>query len=242
MKFDIITIFPHIFDSYFDESILKRAQERKLIEIKTHDLRGFTTDKRRTVDEKPYGGGAGMVLLAEPILKAVDSINKKESTKIVVLSAKGKQFSQKIAFDWAKKQKQIVFISGRYEGIDERVRKILRAEEISIGPYILTDGEVAAMAIISAVARLLPGVIRLESLKEESHWSLLIKKEKGAIGKDGLEYPHYTRPEVLGWKKKKYKVPKVLLSGNHKKIAAWRETHQSNFTIFGRRGYILKSA
>lgn len=225
MRFDIITIFPKIFDSYFNESILRRAQERKLIEIKTLDLREFAGDRRRTVDGKPYGGGAGMVLLAEPILKAVDSIKKKKNSKVVVLSAKGKQFNQKIAYEWAKKQKQIIFISGRYEGIDERVKTILKAEEISVGPYVLTDGEVAVMAIISAVARLIPGVIRLESLQEESHWNLLIKKEKDAIGKEGLEYPHYTRPEILKYKNKKYSVPKVLLSGNHKFIEAWRKKH-----------------
>lgn len=226
LRFDIVTIFPKIFDSYFHESILKRAQERKLIEIKAHDLRDFSNDRRRTVDRKPYGGGAGMVLMAGPILKAVDSIRKRKNTKVVVLSAKGKQFNQKIAHNWAKKRKQIIFVSGRYEGIDERIKTILKAEEISIGPYVLTDGEVAAMAIISAVARLLPGVIRMESLREESHFKLLTKREKDVVGKGSLEYPHYTRPEVFKYKSKKYSVPKVLLSGDHKKISAWRESHR----------------
>jgi len=225
MKFDIITIFPHIFDSYLNESILKRAQKKKLISIKAHNLRDFTKDKHKTVDDKPYGGGAGMVMMAEPIIKAVDKIkNKKKNskTKTVLFSAKGKPFNQKLAYNWAKKYEQIIFITGRYEGIDERAKTILRAEEISIGPYVLTDGDIAAMAVISAVSRLLPGVINLESLQEESHWNLLLKKEKDSQGDQGLEYPHYTRPEIIKYGGKNYRVPKVLLSGNHKKIKEWR--------------------
>ena len=214
MKFDIITIFPKIFDSYLNESILGRAQKQGLIEIKAHDLREYTTDKHRSVDDTPYGGGAGMVMMAEPILKAVDKITKKKSSakrKIIVFSAKGKQFNQKMAYDWSKKLNQLIFICGRYEGIDERVSQALGAEEVSVGPYVLTDGEVPAMTVISAVARLLPGVIKLESLSEESHSDSL------------LEYPHYTRPETLKYKDKKYKVPDVLLSGHHAEIAKWRK-------------------
>lgn len=226
MKFDIITIFPRIFDSYFNESILGRAQERKLISIKTHNVRDFAEGKHKKVDDRPFGGGAGMVFMAEPILKTVESITKKapkkEQRKIVILSAKGKQFNQKMAYDWAKKYERIIFISGRYEGIDERVKTALRTEEVSMGPYVLTDGDVAVMAIVSAVARLLPGVIRLESLAEESHFNLLKKQEANAGGR-GLEYPHYTRPEILTWKKKTYRVPKVLRSGDHKKIEEWRK-------------------
>jgi len=236
MRFDIITIFPKIFDSYLNESILKRAQNRGLVKIKVHNLRDYTADKHKKVDDSPYGGGAGMVLMAEPIIKITDSLRKRsknrKKTKIVIFSAKGKQFNQKTAYDWAKKYDNIIFISGRYEGIDERVRQILsarggsafggKAEEISIGHYVLTDGDVAAMVVISAVSRLIPGVIKLESLEEESHWNLLVRKEKDiSLGK-GLEYPHYTRPEVLVYKGKKYRVPKVLLSGNHKKIGEWR--------------------
>ena len=181
-----------------------------------------------------------MILMAEPVIKAVNSIlphlnpplnkgRKKEGfkkTKIVIFSAKGKQFNQKIAYDWAKKYDQIIFISGRYEGIDERVKKILKADEISIGSYVLTDGDVAAMVVISAVSRLVPGVIKLESLEEESHWNLLLKKEKKIPEGKGLEYPHYTRPEVIKYRNKKYIVPKILLSGNHKKIENWRKQHQ----------------
>lgn len=223
MRFDFITIFPQIFDGYLGTSILKRAQEKRLVSFHAHDLRAWTQDKHRTVDDKPYGGGAGMVLQALPILKAVEVARKeakKKKTKVIVFSAKGKPFNQKLAYDWAKKCDQLILISGRYEGIDERVVKILKAEEISIGPYVLTDGDVAAMVVASAVTRLLPGAIRLESLQEESHWNLLKKKE--AEGQ-GLEYPHYTRPEVLIYQKKKYRVPKVLLSGDHKKITAWRK-------------------
>lgn len=223
MRFDVITIFPKIFDSYLSESILKRAIVKGLIKVSAINPRDFAADKHRKVDDVPYGGGAGMVLKAEPLLRAVEKAKKgsRGKSKVVVLSAKGKPFNQKMAYDFAKKHKQIIFVSGRYEGIDERVKTILKAEEVSIGPYVLTDGDVAAMVMISAVARLIPGVIRLESLEEESHWNLLLKREAQS-GEDGLEYPHYTRPEVLKWKGKSYKVPSVLLSGDHKKIETWR--------------------
>ena len=247
MRFDIITIFPKIFDSYFNESILKRAQAKKLVDVRVHNLRDFSADKkprtrastvrgrRQKVDDKPYGGGAGMVLMAEPILRAVErlgirnqelGIRGKKKTKIVVLSAKGKQFNQKLAHDWSKKYERLTLITGRYEGIDERVKVILKAEEISIGPYVLTDGDVAAMVVISAVSRLIPGVIKLESLEEESHWNLLLKSEASAADGKGLEYPHYTRPEALTYRGKKYCVPKVLLSGDHKEIEDWRRKHK----------------
>lgn len=228
MKFDIITIFPDIFNSYFNESIIRRAQKSGKISINIINLRDFSKDKHNTVDEKPYGGGAGMVLMAEPILKAVGKIIGKKTnkleTKVVILSAKGKQFNQKIAYNLAKKYNQIIFISGRYEGIDERVKKILRADEISIGPYITMDGDVAAMVVVSTLTRLIPNVINWSSLEDESFLRKIISHE----AKTGeLEYPHYTRPEVLGYKGKKYRVPKVLLSGDHKKIAQWRENHKS---------------
>lgn len=244
MRFDIITVFPHIFDSYLGESILKRAQKEKLITVRAHNLRDFTKGKQRQADDKPYGGGAGMVLMAEPILRAADAArksDKKKNTKIVILSAKGKQFDQKMACDWAKKYERIIFVSGRYEGIDERAVKALRAEEISVGPYVLTDGDVAAMAAISAVARLIPGVINEASLKEESFKARLEMRSKAnCLAFDGRspgicrggkflkleilrgEYPHYTRPDVLQYKGKKYRVPAVLMSGDHKKIAEWR--------------------
>lgn len=229
MRFHIITIFPDIFDSYLNESIIGRAIKNKLLDIKFYNPRNFVKGSKsnyKPVDGKPYGGGAGMVLQAEPILKAFLNVEKKiksKKRKVVIFSAKGKFFNQKIAYDWAHKYEEIVFITGRYEGIDERVRLALKAEEISIGPYVLTDGDVATMVVASAVTRLIPGAIRLESLKEESYWNLLLKKEKdGKIGENGLEHPHYTRPEILKYKGKNYKVPKVLLSGNHKKIDEWK--------------------
>ena len=235
MRFHIITIFPDIFNSYLNESIIGRAIKNKIISIKFYNPRDYVQGNKsnyKPVDGKPYGGGAGMVFQAPPILKAFSKVEKKiklasrngsKKSKVVVFSAKGKFFNQKMAYDWARKYEEIIFITGRYEGIDERVKIALRAEEISIGPYVLTDGDIAAMTVSSAVIRLIPGVIRLESLKEESHWNLLLKKEKNSeVSENGLEYPHYTRPEVLEYKGKKYKVPKVLLSGNHKKIEEWR--------------------
>ena len=246
MQFDVLTIFPEIINDYCGKSILGRAQKAGVIKVVATNFRDFTLNKQKQVDDSPYGGGAGMVLAAEPILRALDAI--KESTtamrppqmrgrrgravarkiKTIILSAKGKQFNQKMAYDWSKKYDQLILISGRYEGIDERVKTILRAEEISIGPFVLTDGDVAAMAIISAVARLVPGAIKLESLKEESFntppFIPPLKGEGQGEGFRSKEYPHYTRPEVLEYKGKKYRVPKVLLSGNHEKIAEWRKS------------------
>ncbi|MEA3453177.1 MAG: tRNA (guanosine(37)-N1)-methyltransferase TrmD [Patescibacteria group bacterium] len=220
IKFDIITIFPEIFDSYFNESIIKRAQKRKLIKIKVHNLRDSTTDSHKTVDDRPYGGGAGMILKVDIIFKAVKKIiqsNKKinkKQRKIILLSAKGKKFDQKTAKRLSK-LKQIIFISGRYEGVDERVAKYIADEEISIGDYVLTGGEIPAMVILDAVSRLVPGVIKEDSLKEES------------FSIDSKEYPQYTRPEIFKPKgnKRSWKVPKILLSGHHKKIKDWQKKH-----------------
>lgn len=204
--FDIITIFPNIFDSYFNESIIGRAVKQDLIKINPIDLRDYTKDKHKSVDDKPYGGGAGMVMMVEPIYKAVKDI-KKKGGKVVLLSAKGKKFDQKMARDFSK-LKQLVLICGRYEGVDERVAEHIADEEISIGDYVLTGGELPAMVVVDAVTRLLPGVIDKESLKEES------------FAKTGLvEYPQYTRPEKF----REWKVPEVLLSGNHKEIEKWKK-------------------
>ena len=239
MTFHIITLFPHLFDSYLSESILGRAQKNKKVKVQFYNPRDFVKPSKTQaknekpylrIDAKPYGGGAGKILQAEPLLKAVQKIEKKiknRKKKIVIFSAKGKTFNQKMAHNWANKYQDIVFITGRYEGIDERVKKALRAEEVSIGPYVLTDGDIASMVAYSAVVRLIPGVIKLESLEEESHWNLLLKNEKkNKLGENGLEYPHYTRPEVLEYKGKKYRVPKILLSGNHKKIEEWRKKNR----------------
>lgn len=223
MQFDIITIFPNAFSSYFSESIIARAIKEKIIKVKIHNLRDFTNDKRKTVDDRPYGGGPGMILMLEPITKAIKKIVKNDSKrKIIVLSAKGKIFDQKLARQLSKLD-QIVLISGHYEGIDERVSKHIADMEISVGNYILTGGEIPAMVIVDSITRLLPGVINKESLKEES-FSL----------ENNIEYPQYTRPAVfdiskikkfpLKIKNKYWKVPDVLLSGNHKEIDKWKQS------------------
>ena len=218
MKFNIITIFPAIFDSYFNESIIKRAQKKKLIEIKIHNLRDWTSDKHKTVDDTPYGGGAGMVLKVEPIYKALSALKKQETrnkkqtkSTTILLSAKGKKWNQQLAKKYSKLD-EIIFICGRYEGVDERVKK-LADEEISIGDYVLTGGELGAMTIIDSITRLLPGVLgNSQSAINESH------SEPGV-----LEYPQYTRPEEFIINGRNQKVPKILLSGDHQKIYDWRK-------------------
>ncbi|HDH31767.1 MAG TPA: tRNA (guanosine(37)-N1)-methyltransferase TrmD [Candidatus Wolfebacteria bacterium] len=218
MKFNIITIFPHIFDSYLNESILKRAQKKGLIKIKIYDLRKFTKDKHRKVDDKPFGGGPGMVIKIEPLVKAISSIlklktkNQKLKTKIVLFTPGGKQFDNETAINLARNYDNLILIAGRYEGIDERIKKVLhnsglKIHELSIGPYVLTGGELPAMTIIDAVSRQIKGVLgKRESLEEKRF---------------GIGMPVYTRPEIFIYKGKKYRVPKVLLSGNHKKIEEW---------------------
>ncbi len=221
MQFDIITIFPKIFDSYFNESIIKRAQKNKKIKINIINLRDFAIDKHKTVDEKPYGGGAGMVFKIEPLAKALAAAiknkgRKKEGLKktlIILFSASGKQFDFRMAADFAKKYNRIVMITGRYEGVDERIKKVIRdleleISELSIGSYVLTGGELPAMVVIDAISRHIPGVLGKEESLEEKRY--------------GVGVPMYTRPEIFVYHGKKYKVPKVLLSGNHKKIEEWQ--------------------
>lgn len=226
--FDIITIFPDFFESFKKEGLITRALNKKLISIKAHNLRNFAGDKRGTVDDRPYGGGAGMVLKIEPIYKTVRSITLQQDqgrreqnrSRTILLSAKGKTFTQKDARRLAKYD-QLIFICGRYEGVDERVAKYIADEEISIGNYVLFGGEVPAMVVIEAVSRLIPGVVaKKESTKNESfsHWKL----ENGKW-KFNKEHPQYTRPEMFGLGSKKLRVPKVLLSGDHKKINEWRK-------------------
>ncbi|MEK7548886.1 MAG: tRNA (guanosine(37)-N1)-methyltransferase TrmD [Patescibacteria group bacterium] len=222
MKFNIITIFPKIFDSYLNESILKRAQKNKLIDIKIHNLRDFTKDKHHKVDDRPFGGGPGMALKIEPLISAISSILRikntelriKKKTKIILFTPTGKQFDNKIAVNLAKNYDNLILICGRYEGIDARVEKVIKnlirqsAEKISIGPYVLTGGELPAMVLIDSISRQIPGVLgKTESLEEKRH---------------GIGMPVYTRPEIFKWKNKEYSVPKILLSGNHKKIEEWR--------------------
>ena len=209
VKFDIITIFPEIFDSYFKESLIKRAQKRGYIKVKVHNLRKWAKDKHQTVDDRPFGGGRGMVMKVEPIFKAISSLEKPK-TKVILFTPRGKKFNQQTAYRLSKLN-NLILICGRYEGVDERVAKYLINEEISIGDYDLMGGELPAMVVIETISRLIPGVIgKPELLKER------ITKTKGF-----KEYPQYTRPEVF----KKWPVPRVLLSGNHKKIEEWREKH-----------------
>lgn len=212
MRYDIITIFPKILDSYFNESILKRAEESRLIKIVAHNLRDFSKDKRHNkVDASPFGGGPGMVIQIQPIYDAVEfakrqarSANRK---RVILFSTRGKKFDSKIARRLSK-YNQLIFICGRYEGVDERVAEHIADEEISLGDYVLSGGELPAAIVIEAVSRFIPGVLgKYESLEEV----------KGS-------YPVYTRPEVFvpSKTKKKWVVPKVLLSGDHKKINEWR--------------------
>ena len=208
LQFDILTIFPDMIDSYAKESILGRAQKAKLIEVKSHDLRVFTTDKHHKVDDTPYGGGPGMVMKVEPFDLALKKIKKGKKARVILTAANGKTFSQEDAQRLAK-YNQVIFLCGRYEGIDQRVEDNLVDETFSIGNYVLTGGELPALVMTDAIARNIPGVLGAEaSLNKESH------TEEGY-----LEYPQYTKPE----KYKKWSVPEILLSGDHKKIEAWRE-------------------
>jgi len=207
-QFNILTIFPKIFDSYINESILKRAQKKKVISIKVHNFRRFAIDKHKTVDDRPYGGGSGMVLKVEPIYKCIQSIPKKKKSRVILLTPKGKTFNQKKAQSLTKYD-QLILVAGHYEGFDERIRKYVD-EELSIGNYVLTGGELPAMTIIDAVTRLLPGALGDDNSPKDETFS---------EGDRDIEYPHYTRPEIF----KGIKVPLVLLSGNHKKIAEWRK-------------------
>ena len=220
MKFNIITIFPKLFDSFLEESLIKKSIDKKLINFNIVNLRDFTIDKHKTVDDTPYGGGAGMVIKIEPVYKAIKKIQgrKKKSPKrkIILLTPAGKQFNQKMAKEFSKLD-EITFVCGRYEGIDSRVDNFID-EKISIGPYVLNGGEVAAQAIIEATFRLIPGVVgNIESIKEET----FSFEKNGKLVTE--EYPSYTRPEIFAVRGKKYKVPKILLSGDHKKIKEWRE-------------------
>lgn len=206
MRFDLVTIFPKVFDSYLKESLIKRALNKKIIRIKVWNLRDFAGDKHKTVDDRPFGGGPGMVLKIEPIYKAVkfltkDGRRKLKNTRIILFSTRGRKLNAKIVRRLAKYDR-LILICGRYEGVDERVAKYIADEEISIGDYILSGGELPALATIEAVSRFLPGFLgKYESLEEN----------KGS-------YPVYTRPGIFN----KWRVPEVLLSGNHKEVEKWR--------------------
>jgi tRNA (guanine37-N1)-methyltransferase len=218
LRIDIFTLFPGMFDGVFGESIIKRAQARGLIEIAVHDIRDWTHDRHRTADDTPYGGGAGMVMKAPPIIEAVESVLGEDlpGTHIAIMSAGGRPYTQGIAQELSTKRR-IALICGHYEGIDERVSELLDADELSIGDYVLTGGELAAMVIADSVIRLVPGVIREASVLDESH--------SDPAG-PGVEYPHYTRPvEYRG-----LSVPDILLGGHHAKIDAWRREQAARRT------------
>jgi len=224
IKFDVITVFPNIFSSYLNESLIARAQKKKFIKINLHDLRKWTTDAHKTVDGRPFGGGLGMVLKVEPIFKAIKEITKKKvkKSKVILFTPRGEKFNQKMALKLSKLD-QIIFICGRYEGVDERVAEKIADMEISIGDYDLMGGELPAMIAIESISRLIPGVIGKEQLLKER------------ITKSGafIEYAQYTRPEIFsakggsasGGEAKNWRVPKVLLSGDHKKIEEWKTAH-----------------
>ena len=220
MKFKVLSIFPNILDSYLQESIIGRAQAKKLVNINTYDLRKWTDDKHKTVDDTPYGGGAGMLMKVEPIYKAVTALKNKSpkisknKKKTILLSASGKKWSQSLAKEYSQLD-ELILICGRYEGVDKRGTEFID-EEVAIGDYVLTGGELGAMVIIDSITRLLPDVLgNNESSKEESHSS-----------PGWGEYPQYTRPETFKIGRKNYSVPDILLSGDHKKIKEWRLKNQ----------------
>lgn len=224
MIFDIITLFPEVFTP-LQESILKRAQKAKLITINLNNLRNYTSDKHKTVDDSPYGGGYGMVLKSEPIFKAVESLKKKSPKALtILLCAQGKLLTQEKAYKLSRK-KHLILICGHYEGVDERIREHLVDEEISIGDYVLTGGELPAMVLVDVVSRLIPGVIQAGSLEDES------------FNKGLLDYPQYTRPVEF----KRHSVPEILLSGNHQLIEEWRKKQALKRTYFKRPDLIDKN-
>ncbi len=214
MKVDILTLFPKMFKGPFEESIIKRAQDKDLVEIKIHNLRKWTEDKRKTVDDRPFGGGVGMVMMVEPIYQALKKLRQKNSW-VILLTPQGKVFNQKIAKHLSKHD-HLILVCGHYEGVDERIREHLVDEEISIGDYVLTGGELPAMIVTDTIVRLIPGVLeKPEATKNESFAVIRKTKDERRL----LEYPQYTRPaDFKGWK-----TPEVLLSGNHQKIAKWRQ-------------------
>ena len=213
LKLDIITIFPEIFFGPFDASIVKRARDKGLVEINVINLREFTSDKHRSVDDRPYGGGPGMVMTPEPIFKAVESVRTPDS-KVLLMAPQGEVFKQKIAAE-LKDEQHLIFICGHFEGIDDRVRQGLVDREISIGDYILSNGNLAAMVMSDAIIRLLPGALGCEQ-------SAVLESFSEGL----LEHPQYTRPLVF----RDMEVPEVLLSGNHKKIEHWRHEQSLKLT------------
>lgn len=213
MIFDVLTIFPHLLDSYLEDSIIKREIVKETVKIRFHDIRKYSCDKHRKVDDTPYGGGAGMVMAAQPIYDCIAAVKRKNpKAKVIYLSPKGKLLNHALAKKLSK-NKGLILLCGRYEGIDERVKKLSIDEEISIGEYVLTGGELAALVLIDTITRLLPKALGNKNSAREDSFSEALGGKK--------EYPHYTKPRVF----RKLQVPNVLLSGNHAKISAWRKKH-----------------
>lgn len=210
MRFDILTIFPRLLDSFRQETLIAKAQKKKLLSVHVHDIRHEAKDRHRTVDDRPYGGGPGMILKVDPIVRTLSKIPKKRKRKVVLLSPQGKFFSQKVAQQYAKLD-QLILISGRYEGFDDRIKGYID-EELSVGPYVLSGGEVPAMAVIETVSRLIPRVLGHPQATVDETFS-------GSL--TYVEYPQYTRPPVYKGKR----VPRVLLGGNHQEIRAWRSRY-----------------
>ncbi len=227
MRFDILTLFPEMFSSPFQESILAKAIEKGLIEVRTINIRDFALDKHRIVDDAPYGGGQGMVMKVEPIARAIEQVKSEDpSVRTIYLTPEGKPLNQEMARQLSSRS-HLILLCGRYEGVDERVRELFVDEEISIGDYVLTGGELAAMVLIDAVSRLLPGVLGSDrSAEEDSFFGSL------------LEYPQYTRPASF----RGYEVPEVLLSGNHHMISLWRRKEALRRTWMRRPDLLSKAS
>src|SRR6184192_268428 len=224
MKIQVLTLFPGMFAGPLDESIVKRAREAGRLDLQIHNLRDYAHDRHRTVDDKPFGGGPGMLLKPEPIFEAVEKLSR-EKTRLILLTPAGRKFNHSIARELAR-QEHLLLVCGSYEGFDERVREALANDELSIGDYVLTNGALPAMVIIDAVARLLPGVLGDDESSHDESFS-------GAL----LEYPHYTRPaEFRGMK-----VPDILLSGNHAEIAKWRQARSIERTRIRRPDMLSES-
>jgi len=225
MRFDVLTIFPEVFHPYLECGVLGKAVERGLIQIRIVNIRDFASGKHKNTDDRPYGGGEGMVMKPEPIYNALESIDREENSLVILLSPQGERFDQEMAWELSKYD-QLILICGRYEGVDERVRILCAEKEISIGDYILTGGELAALVVIDAVSRLIPGVLGGQFSNVEESFSNGL-----------LEYPQYTRPRVF----KGLEVPEVLLSGNHEQIKKWRRREAIKRTL-ERRPDLLKKA
>jgi tRNA (guanine37-N1)-methyltransferase len=225
MRFDVFTIFPEMFDPYLNSSILKRASEKKLVRYQIHNIRDWTVDKHNTTDDEPYGGGGGMVMKAEPIFAAVEGVLGDPSTcPVILMTPQGRLFTQSVAWELTQ-YSRIAIIAGRYEGIDERVRNYLVSDEISIGDYVLTGGELPSLVLIDAITRLIPGVLGdPEAPNKDSHANGL------------LEHPHYTRPAKF----RNWEVPEILRSGNHGLVDRWRE-EQSIRRTYERRPELLET-